>query len=173
MLRAAAWQLPLSAVETALAGMTWPARVEVVARRPAVVLDAAHNVASVEALVETLRESFTVARRHLIFGTTQDKDVRGMLACLLTKGVRTIYSVAENSSDPFFREVYFTCYQGSGRAVPPEELQLLAEELTGRRWPVFDDSAAAWDAARQVAGPDDMICITGSFFLAAEMREYL
>ena len=44
-------------------------------------------------------------------------------------------------------DVYFTRYRGSSRAVPPEELQRLAEELTGKRWPVFDDSAAAWDAA--------------------------
>ena len=153
--------------------MTWPARVEVVARRPAVVLDAAIYVASVEALVETLRESFDVVRRILIFGTTQDKDVRGMLACLLKKGVRTIYSTAENSSDPFFSEVFFTRYRGSSRAVPPEELQRLAEELTGRRWPVFDDSAAAWEAARRVPVEDDLICITGSFFLAAEMREHV
>jgi dihydrofolate synthase/folylpolyglutamate synthase len=155
VLRAGGWKIPEAAVATALGGMTWPARVEVVARRPAVVLDAAHNVASVEALVETLRESFTVARRHLIFGTTQDKDVRGMLECLL----------------PAFDEVYFTRYRGSSRAVPPDELRRLAEELGGKRWPVYDHSAAAWAAARRAAGPNDMICITGSFFLAAEMRE--
>ena len=129
VLRAAGWQIPEETVATALTGVTWPARVEVVAQRPAVVLDAAHNVASVEALAETLRESFTVARRILIFGTTQDKDVRGMLAILL----------------PAFDNVYFTRYQGSSRAVPPEELQRLAEELSGRRWPVFDESAVAWD----------------------------
>jgi dihydrofolate synthase/folylpolyglutamate synthase len=155
VLRKAAWKLPDEAIAAALAGMSWPARVEVVARRPAVVFDAAHNVASVEALVETLHESFSVARRIMIFGTTQDKDVRGMLAVLL----------------PAFDEVYFTRYRRSTRAVPPEELQRLAEELTGRRSPVFDDSSAAWSAARRAAGPDDMICITGSFFLAAEMRE--
>ena len=60
-----------------------PARVQVVSRRPAVVLDAAHNVASIRALVETLEESFSAARRLLIFATTHDKDVRGMLQCLL------------------------------------------------------------------------------------------
>ncbi len=155
VLRAAGWKISAAAVATALANMTWPARVEVVARRPAVVLDAAHNVASVEALMETLRESFDVARRILIFGTTQDKDVRGMLASLL----------------PAFDDVYFTRYRGSSRAVPPEELQRMAEELTGRRWPIFDDSGAAWEAARAKAGEDDLICITGSFFLAAEIRE--
>jgi dihydrofolate synthase/folylpolyglutamate synthase len=166
------WNIPDAAVASALGGITWPARVEVVARRPAVVLDAAHNVASVEALLLTLRESFSTGwrhRRHLIFGTTQDKDVRGMLASLLKKGVRTLFQA--KPSLLFFDDVYFTRYRGSTRAVPPEELQRIAEELTGQRWPIFDDSAAAWSAVGRAAGPDDMICITGSFFLAAEMRE--
>ncbi len=83
VLRTAGWHVAEAAVAAALGEMTWPARVEVVSRRPAVVLDAAHNVASVAALVETLRESFSVARRLLIFGTTQDKDIKGMLATLL------------------------------------------------------------------------------------------
>ena len=103
-----------------------------------------------------------------------------MLACLLGKGVRTIIlertgaANAENSSDPFsFDEVFFTRYKGSSRGVPPEELRQMAEELTGRRWPVYDDSAAAWEAVRAAATADDLICITGSFFLAAEMKEYL
>ena len=30
--------------------------------------------------------------------------------------------------------------------------------------------AAAFALARELAGPDDLICITGSFFLAAELR---
>ena len=67
-------------------------------------LDAAHNVASIQALVETLEESFSVARRLLIFATTHDKDVRGMLQCLLDH----------------FDEVYFTRYSNNlpGRAAP-------------------------------------------------------
>ena len=116
-------------------------------------LDAAHNVASIQALVETLEESFSVARRLLIFATTHDKDVRGMLQCLLDH----------------FDEVYFTRYSNNLRAVPPQELQQVAEELTGRRWPVFDEPAAAWKAARRSAAASDLVCITGSFFLAAEM----
>ena len=110
VLRQAGWNIPAAAVHRALAGLSWPARVQVISRRPAVVLDAAHNVASIQVLVETLQESFSVDRRLLIFATTQDKDVRGMLPCLLDH----------------FDEVYFTRYPNSTRAVPPEEL---------RRWP--------------------------------------
>ena len=153
VLREEGWSIRAMAAHHALAGLSWPARVEVVSRRPAVVLDAAHNVASVRALVETLAESFSAARRLLIFGTTYDKDVRGMLEVLLAH----------------FDEIYFTRYSGNSRAVPPEQLQHTAEELTGRRWPVYDAPAAAWKAARRRARISDLVCITGSFFLAAEM----
>jgi dihydrofolate synthase / folylpolyglutamate synthase len=154
VLRQSQWSIPAAEVQRALADLAWPARVEIVSRRPVVVLDAAHNVASVEALLETLDESFSVDRRLLIFATTHDKDIRGMLSCLLSH----------------FDAVYFTRYAGNSRAVPPEELQRLGEELTGRRWLALDNSVAAWKAARGSAMANDLICVTGSFFLAAEMK---
>src|SRR6202044_30012 len=55
------------AIRLGLAQVRWPARVEVVRRRPTVVIDASHNLASVAALVETLDESFSPARRTLVF----------------------------------------------------------------------------------------------------------
>ena len=72
-----------AALRRGLAEVRWPARVEVVGRRPTIVLDAAHNVASVEALVKTVDESFTASERILVFATTRDKDARGMLRILL------------------------------------------------------------------------------------------
>jgi dihydrofolate synthase / folylpolyglutamate synthase len=156
VLRQARWDISPAAVQQALAGLVWPARVQVVSREPAVILDAAHNVASIRALMETLQESFSVNRRLLIFATTHDKDLRGMLACLLRH----------------FDDVYFTRYSNNQRAVPPATLQRVAEELIGRRWPTLDEPAAAWEAARASANASDLVCITGSFFLAAEMRRF-
>jgi len=153
ILRQSGWNIPPPAVGRALAGLSWPARVQVLSRRPAIVLDVAHNVASIQALVETLQESVSVDRRLLIFATSNDKDIRGMLSCLVDH----------------FDEAYFTCYSNNSRTVPPEILQQVAEELTGRRWPAFADPAAAWKAARESAKANDLVCITGSFFLAAEM----
>ena len=48
-----------------------------------------------------------------------------------------------------FDEVLLTRYLDNPRAVPPEELQAIARELTGREYPVFGDPAAAWDAVRR------------------------
>ena len=35
---------------------------------------------------------------------------------------------------------------------------------------IAPEPASAWELAQRGAGPDDLICITGSFFLAAELR---
>ena len=112
-LRRSGWTIPEAAVRRGLAEVAWPARVEVVARRPTVVLDAAHNAASIEALVEVLDESFSARRRLLIFATTQEKDLRGMLERLLGR----------------FDHVIFTRYLSNPRSVPPEQLQALAADL--------------------------------------------
>ena len=156
-LRQAGWQIPEDAVRAGLAEVRWPARVELVARRPAIVIDAAHNPASVDALVEVLAESFSPRRRLLVFATTQEKDARGMLARLL----------------PSFDEVIFTRYLNNPRATPPEELASLGAGLTGRHYPVCSQPAAAWAEIRSVATPEDLICVTGSFFIAAEIRAML
>jgi dihydrofolate synthase/folylpolyglutamate synthase len=153
-LRRQGWLVPDEACRTALAEVVWPARAELIARRPAIVIDAAHNVASIEALLRVLAESFCVSRRRLVFATTEEKDVRGMLARLLGQ----------------FDDVVFTRYQNNPRGVPPERLQALAVELSGRQWPVFARPAEAWDAIRARAAAEDLICVTGSFFIAAEMR---
>jgi len=169
-LRQQGWTIPEAAVRQGLAEVRWPARVEVVARRPTVVLDAAHNAASVAALVEVLAESFVARRRWLVFATTQEKDVRGMLERLRGR----------------FDEVIFTRYLNNPRGVPPEELQALAIELgsTGRRAgegpavraagiTIAPPPAEAWAVVQRRAMADDLICISGSFFIAAEMRHQL
>ena len=154
-LRRLGWNLPESDVRRGLAELRWPARIEVVARRPLVVLDAAHNVASAEALVRTLDESFPARRRLLVFATTQEKDVAGMLRLLL----------------PFFDRVVLTRYTQNPRGVPPEELAAIAATLPSCNWEIAAEPAEAWRRVRAAAPqPDDLICVTGSFFIAAQMR---
>jgi dihydrofolate synthase/folylpolyglutamate synthase len=167
-LRARGWVVPEGAVREGLAAVCLPARVEVVARRPVVIVDAAHNEASVASLLDTLEESFSAQRRWLIFATTQDKPVREMLAQLL----------------PRFEGVVLTRYLNNPRFVPVEELGSLAAQVAaelngaagkrGANWlHCCASPTEAWHYARTLASPDDLICVTGSFFLAAEMRGLL
>lgn len=148
------WKINEQAIRRGLAQVSWPARVELIGRHPAIILDAAHNRASVEALVASLAASFSPSPRLAIFGTSRDKDARGMLEVLLPK----------------FDEVILTQYVNNPRAVRPEKLEAVAAELSSRPRHVASDPRAAWQLACARATPDHLICITGSFFLAAEMR---
>lgn len=151
------WPLADGAIRRGLREASCPARVEVVARRPTVVVDAAHNVASVEALLDTLDESFPAKRTLLLFATSQDKDIEGMLSRLL----------------PRFSQAIFTRFANNPRGTPPDELAQIARQLDPSPCIACPDTASAWRTARDLLHPDDLLCVTGSFYLAAEMREQI
>jgi dihydrofolate synthase/folylpolyglutamate synthase len=150
------WQIPEAVMRRALATVTCPARIEVVSRFPTVILDTAHNVASVDALLSTLDESFERRERILLFATTQDKDYAGMLGRLL----------------PAFDHVLLTRYRLNPRGVPIADLAREAERL-GSNAICCQTPEAAWQRARSIAQPSDLICIAGSFYLAGELRPFL
>ncbi|MFQ3649653.1 MAG: folylpolyglutamate synthase/dihydrofolate synthase family protein [Gemmataceae bacterium] len=149
VLRQRGWAIPDRAVREGLAEVHWPARMEVVCREPLVVVDCAHNAASAAALVQTLAESFGTGPRVLVFAASQDKDIMGMFAQLR----------------PAFDQVIFTRYVSNPRAVPPSELQA--------RWgagQVVDTPTEALSIAMRLA---PLVCVTGSVFLAGEVRDLL
>lgn len=139
------------------ASLRWPARVEVFGEAPWVVVDGAHNVASAEALAETLRSCFPPTPRTLVFGTTRDKDLRGQLRALL----------------PCFDTIVATRYVENPRAVPPEDVVDAIYELDSRRAHRAPSPAEALALARTLTSPEGLICVTGSLFLAAEARAVL
>jgi dihydrofolate synthase/folylpolyglutamate synthase len=165
------------AVQAGLKQVNWPARMEVLGLEPIVVLDCAHNVASAQALVDTLRASFPPRRseiqgngvisnqeikdilenRLLIFAGSSDKDLAGILQVLT----------------PPFDHVYLTRYSHSPRAVPVERLAEILQQQSPAPYTLCETPLHAWRAARAAAGPDDLICITGSVFLAGELRPIL
>jgi dihydrofolate synthase/folylpolyglutamate synthase len=141
-------------VERGFARLSVPVRVEVLAERPWLVLDGAHNVASAESLAETLETCLPAGPRTLVFGTTRDKDLAGQLQVLL----------------PLFGPCIATRYVGNPRAVPPEVVAEAIRALGGREAAVAADPAEALALAGRLTPRDGLICVTGSMFLAAEAR---
>jgi dihydrofolate synthase/folylpolyglutamate synthase len=142
------------AVRDGLRRMRWPLRIEVLRTRPLVIADAAHNDASIEALLDTLQAT-PAGRRVLIFASSRDKDAADMLRRL----------------DRGFDHFILTRYVHNPRAIPLEDLATVAAEVLTRPFETAPSPQAAWDRAQTVAGPGDLICATGSFFLASEVRE--
>ncbi len=160
---AAAWQLgrqgwPVTpqAITCGLQEVRWPARVELVSGAPLVVLDAAHNAASAQALVETLRPVAPPGRRMLLFGTSSDKDIPGMARVL----------------GGWFHQVTVTRFGDNPRAADPTLLRR-AFARHGPEVLVEEEAARALSQLLSRLDPTDLLCICGSLFLAAELRPSL
>jgi len=156
LLREQGVPIAVRSVVDGLAHVRWPARLEIVARRPLVLLDCAHNVASAQALAQSLEKSFVMpnARRRLVFGGNRDKDLAGMLEVLAPK----------------FDRIYLTSFQSTTRCASPEQLLSLVPADRRELCETFDSSIDAWNRARAESLPSDLICITGSVFLAGDLR---
>src|SRR5262249_55158425 len=151
-------EVPISdrAVADGLANVVWPARLEIMARRPLVLLDCAHNVASAQALIQALEESFPLpnARRLLIFGGNRDKDIAGML----------------DGRAPAFAPIHLPSFHGTTRCLAPEQIAPLVPADKRAAVVLCAEPSEAYRRARQDARAEDLICITGSVFLAGELR---
>jgi dihydrofolate synthase/folylpolyglutamate synthase len=143
------------AVRSALGSAASPGRLEVVARRPLIVLDGAHNPAAAEALVAALPEAFAWDRLHLVLGVFSNKDLSGIVERLA----------------PLADAGYATA-AASTRARPPDEIAsaLVLEGVATRTFPGVRE---ALDAARAGAAEDDLILVTGSLYTVADARRAL
>jgi dihydrofolate synthase/folylpolyglutamate synthase len=154
-LRHQGWCISSDAMRLGLSTARLPGRVEVVAGEPLVVLDAAHNPASARALVEALAEMPATSRSTLVLSISHDKDVRAIVRELA----------------PHFDRFIVTQYQENPRAVAAESLaQVVVESLPTAEVAVRRAPAEAWHHVRQTAISGERVCITGSFYLTAEMR---
>jgi dihydrofolate synthase/folylpolyglutamate synthase len=105
------------------------------------------------ALVATLQR-VPAQRRIAVFSASRDKDVPEMLRIAAS----------------FFDRIVLTQYTNNPRATPVSELTASAVAAGVRQFDILESPFAAWQAALQDAGPDDLLCITGSFFLGAQLR---
>jgi dihydrofolate synthase/folylpolyglutamate synthase len=154
MLDGMGWPIPEAAVAAGIRDTRLPARVEIRGRRPLLIVDAAHNVDSMKALMVAIAP---LAERHrprvLVFAASGDKQIEAMLA------------VARGQ----FEHVVATRYRTNPRAAPVERIMAAARGAGLRRVQAAENPAAAMQIARRLAGEEGLVCVAGSFFLAAEV----
>lgn len=157
-IRAARHALPNLAPEVMRAGLAqaWlPGRFEIVAQRPTVVLDVAHNPEKIRALAATLTTALHWRRLWVIFGALGSKDAAPMLAALAPMQPHLIATVPP---------VTWRLAQSADALVD------LARAQGIRDVQADPDPAAAIDLALAHATPEDVIVITGSLFLVSAVR---
>ncbi len=147
--------VPRKSIEAGLARTNWPGRLQILRRRPLLVVDGAHNRDSASKLKQALKEYFPFDRLIFIIGTSADKDVSGIIEELAPLANTVIVTRARHP-----------------RASRPEAL---AGEFAkvGVKAETADDVASAVAEALRRAGRKDLICATGSLFLVAEVIEYV
>ncbi len=141
-------------MQRGLAQVFWPGRLQTLVRRtgsPTVLIDCAHNPDSVARLAAALQSDFSYERLWLVLGFSADKNIHEMLSILLPAAAGAIITGADHP-----------------RRAAPEEVAGMAAEL-GFDVATYPDVAQAVTAAVAVAGPADLICITGSIFVVGDL----
>jgi dihydrofolate synthase/folylpolyglutamate synthase len=151
--------LDMDTIRKAFASVASPGRLEVVRRSPTVVLDAAHNPSGARASADGITESFGFSRLIGVVGTSDDKDVRGLLEAF----------------EPIFTEVVVT-QNSSHRAMDADELAAVAVEVFGDDRvvvePRLDDAleAAITLAEEESEFAGAGVLVTGSVITVGEAR---
>lgn len=159
-LEALADRLPVSqqAVREGLLTVDIPARFQVLAGRPTIVLDVAHNPHAAAVLAENLDRMGFYPTTHAVFGMLRDKDIAGVIGAV---GSRIDHWHVAGTPGP--------------RGCSADDMAALlraATGISGSSVTTHEGIADAFAAARSAVGADDRILAFGSFLTVAEvMRE--
>jgi len=144
-----------AALRTGFLAVRWPARIEVIGHDPTIIVDGAHNTDSMQKLIQALRDSFTMHHLIVVLSLFRDKDLAGIARALAEVDVVVLTRMA------------------SPRAASIEALQAaFAEHAPNVRIETASDSHQAMDLALDLAEDSDLICATGSLYVAGEVLRW-
>ena len=145
------------AVTRAVPATRPPGRMEVVSKKPWVVIDGAHTPASSRALAEMLK-GLPAHNMHLVVSLSGAKDAAAVLAPLLAHAHRVVVT----SADPT-------------RSLNSERLAaaLVADGYPASRVRSIADPRKAVLETRAALAADDLLCVAGSMYMAGVARDTL
>jgi dihydrofolate synthase/folylpolyglutamate synthase len=142
-------------IERGIRETRWPARFQVIPGPPEIVLDVAHNPAGAWALRSTLSACYEDRRIIFVLGAMRDKAIGEISEILFPLAERVIATSADNP-----------------RSATPEEIRDAASrthvEIEGH-----PDVPAALERARELAGADGIVVVTGSIYVVGETMRAL
>ncbi len=139
------------AVYSGLARTEWPGRLEIIKGRPEIILDGAHNLHAVKALVTFMKDHYKNRKTILIFGIMADKDYESILKEII----------------PIANEVIFT-KANTKRALSPYELANFADTCY-----ITENVLDALKKSKNIVKDDDVILITGSLYIVGEAKKLI
>ncbi|OPY60645.1 MAG: Folylpolyglutamate synthase [Syntrophorhabdus sp. PtaU1.Bin002] len=148
LLKARGFSMEEKSIRNGLSHVRWPGRIEIVREKPTILLDGAHNVDGIQALVRFMKTRFPEKRTTLIFGVMKDKEYGRMLELLRPLTDTIVLTRPANE-----------------RGLPAQAMKEFAGEAV-----VTQDVRSALAKARAVTTDSDLILVTGSLYLVGEAR---
>lgn len=143
------YKIPVQKIIDGIAKVKWEGRLQVINRHPLVIVDGAHNGDSAHKLAEALKHYFKYDSSILIIGLSSDKDTEAIV----------------NELAPEFNGVIATrSIHPRAMSTEPIVKQFKQHGIEAQQ---TDDISIALPMALKMAGEKDMICVTGSLFVAS------
>lgn len=150
------FRTPEDRVTRGLGTVKLAGRMEMAKSSPRVMVDGAHNAESVKCLMKAVSATVAYDSLVVVFGCAADKDLDGMLAEMAQGADKVIFTRSANA-----------------RAADPRELARKFTEASGKMCQTAPDAAAAMELAKRAVGREDLIVVTGSFYLVSDVRRLL
>ena len=143
---------PLTEVQirAGLRSVHWPGRLDIVSTHPLVILDGAHNIQALHALLAELPGLAPNRRPLFLFGVMRDKDWRPMVAAL----------------EQVAAEVVVTAVAQPRAEDPYTVQQAFSADCSVR---TIEGAAAACRQLLHQVGPQEVLVVCGSLFLVGEV----
>jgi dihydrofolate synthase/folylpolyglutamate synthase len=145
-------QIPSPAIVAGISSATHPGRLELIQRRPAILLDGAHNPAGCQSLRDYL-DAFAPRPLTLVFGAMRDKQIEQIGEILFPIAELLVLTPIQNP-----------------RSASIETLAAVADRFAKGRVMKAQSSLQALRIATETTPPDGLICIAGSLYLIGELR---
>ncbi len=142
----------------ALKTTTIPGRFEVVASKPVVILDGAHNPMKAAALEGALEECYPNKRIRFVFAVKKGKDSKQMLG-ILSKNAEKFYFTRFEATTDFGKNMSHDPYELASQTTAASE--------------VLENPQDAFNKAVADAGDIGVVCVAGSLYLDGEIRSML
>lgn len=132
-----------------------PARMELIKKRPVIILDGGHNEGCAQALSAFIKKHLEGKRIIMVSSMMADKDYMSYLSVVAP-----------------LADIFIATRVDMLRALPSGELMISASDYCKNCHDVPIPSKAL-TAARNIMQPDDVLIVCGSFYLAGDVREHL
>jgi dihydrofolate synthase/folylpolyglutamate synthase len=152
-LKASGYEIDDDKATKGLNDVSMTGRMEMICDDPRIMIDAAHNAASIRALIHAIGQNIPYDSMVMIFGCNSDKDVKGMLHQLQYGADKVIFTRSK-----------------SAKAMFPEDLAEMYTEICGKMCQSATTLGESLRLARSAVDREDLICITGSFYLIGQAK---